>query len=283
MVGVSVVVPTFNEDRVIARCLDSVSGWADEIFVVDSDSTDGTVRIAQEYGAHVLSHPWESGPRQWKWILKNVPMRNEWLLALDADYVVTTELRDAIARELPASRLDGYYVRHRQMFRGKVLRHGGMYPRHRLCLVRPVAVVFDEDERADPHFYVARTGRLEFDVVEDNPKDSDLALWVQKQVRFAAWSAHEEFSRTRQMSVGSLRPGLFTGRNERVLWSKRLWARLPLYWRSLGYFLYRYVVRLGFLDGKEGYLYHLTQALVMRTLLDANLEELREGQSRARH
>jgi glycosyltransferase involved in cell wall biosynthesis len=275
-VPVTVIIPTFNEARVIGRCLGSVSGWADEIFVVDSYSTDETLEIAEQHGAQVITHVYEGGPDQWRWILANVPFRNEWLLALDADYVVTPELRDAIAQELPSSSVDGYYVRHRQMFRGRALRHGGMYPRHRLCLVRHSIVSVDENERADPHFSVTRSGRLKSDVIEDNPKDSDLSAWVEKQIKFARWAAQEEVHRIRLGSEGFSNLGLFRGRNERVLWAKRLWARLPLYWRSVGYFLYRYIIRLGFLDGKEGYLYHLTQALVLRTLLDAHVDDLRD-------
>jgi glycosyltransferase involved in cell wall biosynthesis len=271
--SITVLVPTFNEELALGRCLSSVAGWADELVVIDSGSTDATTTIARSFGAKVLSHRYENAPTQWRWIVEEAPVASQWLLALDADYSVTDELKreiDATLQSRPTA--EGYYVGHRQIFRGRFLRHGGIYPRRRLCLFRRDAVRVEEFDW-DIHFLVDRTGALRGDIIEENPKDDDLARWLSKQVSFASRAAEEEVAR--EGGIGYEEADLFGPRNQRIVWLKRLWSRLPLYWRSVAYFLGRYLFRLGFLDGKEGFLYHLTQGLVFRLLVDARIDELR--------
>lgn len=275
---VSVIVPTRDEESNLGRCLESVRGWAGEIIVVDSGSTDRTLDIATDYEAKVHTHEYENAPKQWEWILENVERAYPWVLALDADYQVSPQLEQMIhsaVSDAPKG-INGYYVRHKQIFRGKWIRHGGIYPRYRLCLFRAEAVFVDAHDLVDNRFYVEGSARrLEADVIEDNHKERDFSIWMQKQIGYARRAAEEELNR----SAGDLRPAVRTilrGRNERVTWLKRRWSRLPLYWRSVGYFLYRYVLRLGFLDGKEGFLYHFSQALAFRVMWDARREELDE-------
>lgn len=271
---VSVVIPTFNEELNLPSCFESVSGWANEVIVVDSGSQDETQAIAKSYGAIVYEHPYTNAPEQWRWILENIEVSSEWILALDADSYVTPELREAISDELASgSRVSGYYLRHKQMFRGKFIRHGGIYPRYRLYLFRRDRVHIDQKDLVDHRFFVkGGTRRIEHDIVEDNKKDALVGPWMRKQVALAERAAEEEVNRR---GPEGFQGSLMHGRNERVLWLKRLWGRLPLYWRSIGYFLYRYIIRLGFLDGREGFLYHFTQALTFRIVLDARLDELR--------
>jgi glycosyltransferase involved in cell wall biosynthesis len=284
--SLSVVVTTFNEEANIKRCLESIAGWADEIFVVDSFSTDATLEIVNNYTDKIVQHVYEGAPDQWRWALDELHIGGEWLLALDADYWVTRELRDSIQKVLQSDdgRTDGYYAAHRQMFRGRFIRHGGLYPRHRLILMRRVRVVVDEQDRVESRLLVpGATQNLAGDVVEENTKDADFAFWIQKQMRLAQKAAAEEISRKRVGRRGQA-GSLLKGRNERVLWLKRRWGRLPLYWRSVGYFLFRYVFRGGFLDGKEGFLYHFSQALVFRVALDVCVEELgRQEQRGGKH
>lgn len=275
-VPLTVVVPTFNEEINLESCLQSVKDWAQEIIVVDSGSDDATDDIAKSFGATVYEHAYANAPKQWEWILDTVEFSSEWILALDADSVVTPELRAAISEELSSGTdKSGYYVRHKQMFRGRFIKHGGIYPRYRLYLFRRDKVYVDEHDLVDQRFFVrGQAGRLEHDIIEDNKKDSLIGPWMRKQIAFAERAALEE--RNRRSHAKSGRGALTGGRNERVLWLKRRWLRLPRYWRSVGYFLYRYVFRLGFLDGRAGFVYHFSQALVFRVMLDARLEELED-------
>src|SRR5215470_16879929 len=97
-ISLTFIVLTRNEERNLADCLAGVAGWAEDIFVVDSGSTDRTVEIARSYRAQVISHPFETHAKQWKWALESLPIKTEWVLALDADQQVTPGLRDEISK-----------------------------------------------------------------------------------------------------------------------------------------------------------------------------------------
>lgn len=277
-VPLTIVVPTLDEELNLGACLDSVEALHCPIFIVDSHSSDETLRIARNYTDHIFQHSYESAPAQWNWSLLNLPFETPWVLALDADYQVSEELGRSILEEVTEeSPFSGFYVAHRQIFMGRFIRHGGAYPRYRLSVFRRNVVTLDGHERVDNRFLVSgRITRLRGDIIEENRKESDLHFWIHKQLVYAVKAAEEEVerksSRRRSMSLHLLREG----RNERVLGLKMLWSRLPLYWRSVGYFIYRYIFRLGFLDGRQGFLYHFTQVLVFRIVLDAEVEKRRK-------
>jgi glycosyltransferase involved in cell wall biosynthesis len=281
-VPVAVVVLTFNEERNLEACLSSVAGWASELFVVDSGSSDRTVQIANAHGARVVTHPFDGHARQWHWALATLPLTADWVLALDADQALTPTLRNEITRRLsewnrPGSPVGGY-VNRRQIFRGRWIRHGGYYPKHLLKLFRRDAVSLDESDLVDHHFVVdGPTAILSGDLIEDNRNESSIAQWIDKHNRYAALQAREEEARV--AGNGRTRRGrLFGTPDERTRWRKGIWYRLPLYVRPFGYFFYRYVVRLGFLDGKEGFVFHFMQACWYRMLVDINRDELRASQ-----
>lgn len=278
---VSVVILTYNEESNLERCLQSVHGHAGEIVVVDSFSTDGTLDIVRRYTEKIHQHLYEGHPQQWQWTLNNVPFDHDWVLAVDADFVVTPALWHAIGEALGGSDtgINGYFVRHRQIFRGRFLRHGTLYPRYWLRLFRHRAVRVDLNELVDVHFYVQPpVGRLEHDMIEDNVKDRDLAFWIGKQLRFAERQAVEELrGRGGAGTEPAAPPRLLGSPDQRILRLKQMWRRLPRYLRPLLLFGYRYVIRLGFLDGKEGFLYHFTQALLYRLVVDVRMEELEAG------
>ena len=278
---VSVVVLTHDEARNLPACLASVAGWSQEVFVVDSGSVDDTVEIARRWGAVVAFHPFESHAHQWNWALRTLPVSVEWVLALDADQRVTPELREEICRELAArdpgaGGPTGYFVCRRQIFRGRWIRHGGYYPKYILKLFRRGEAWIDERDLVDHHFYVkGRVGTLRGDLVEDNQKESDISTWIVKHARYAALQAREELAGRWTGSDATAPARLFGTPDERTRWLKRLWARLPLYLRPFIYFGYRYVVRCGFLDGKEGFVFHFLQAFWYRLLVDIHLDQLR--------
>ena len=279
-VPLTFMVLTYNEERNLAACLGSVAGWADEILVVDSGSTDRTLEIARHHGARVVSHPFSSHAEQWGWALDSVPLANEWVLALDADQRVTEELRAEISRVLAAGEdapdgPGGYYVRRRQIFRGRWIRHGGYYPKYLLKLFRRDAVWVDEGDRVDHHFRVrGEVLKLGHDIIEDNLNELRIQTWVDKHNRYAFRQACEELQR-RGTHHHALRASWRGGPDERVLWLKKMWTKCPLYVRPFAYFVYRYVLRLGFLDGKEGFIFHFLQAFWYRLMVDINIDELK--------
>lgn len=282
--ALSVVVLTFNEERNLGTCLASVAGWAARIYVVDSGSTDGTLPLAAAYGAEVLAHRFESHARQWQWALAALPPDTDWVLAIDADQSLMPELKDEIARMLPrwaeAGLPVGAYVNRRQIFRGRWIRHGGYYPKYLLKLFRRSRVSIDENDLVDHHFTVdGPTAILRGDLIEDNRNEADIAVWVAKHNRYAALQAREEQAQSER--ARQLPARLFGSPDARTRWKKRRWNQMPLYLRPFGYFCYRYFLRLGFLDGKEGFIFHFMQAWWYRLLVDVNREELQRGHTTA--
>ena len=273
----SVVVMTYNEEANIERCLKSIYDWASEIFVVDSFSTDRTIEITKRYTDKIFSHKYEGHPQQWQWALDTLSFSNEWIFAVDADFQVTPELWHAIRNELSQNHLkkDGYYVRHRQLFKSKFIRCGGIYPSYWLRIFRHHKVFIDPNDLVDLNLYINGTvGKLEYDVIEDNQKDREMSFWVEKQVRFAKKQAQEELRRRNGSSKLPITPRFFGILAEHKLWLKEKWYTLPLYIRPFLLFFYRYFLLFGFLDGKEGFLYHFSQSFLYRLLVDVRIEEL---------
>ncbi|HYU79249.1 MAG TPA: glycosyltransferase family 2 protein [Vicinamibacterales bacterium] len=276
---ITVVILTFNEERNLPACLDTVSAWAQDVFVVDSGSVDGTLAIARASDARIVTHPFETHARQWDWALRHLPIATDWVLGLDADQRVTPELRDeiqaAISPGTSRGGMNGYFVARRQIFRGKWIRHGGYYPKYLLKIFRLQHASVDADDLVDHHFVVSgATGKLGGDLIEDNQNEAAIAVWTAKHNRYAALQAQQEFeAAVTPASVGFR--SIFESPDARTRWLKQLWARLPLYVRPCLYFGYRYFLRLGFLDGKDGFIFHVLQAFWYRLLVDINLDELR--------
>jgi glycosyltransferase involved in cell wall biosynthesis len=276
-VPLAAVVLTFNEERNLDACLASLADWISELHVVDSGSTDQTLAIAARHGARVTCHPFETHARQWQWALQSLPIQADWVLALDADQRVTPELALEIARFVTTGdpAVAGGYVKRRQVFRGRWIRHGGYYPKYLLKLFRREAVWMDEGDLVDHHFHVrGATVLLGHDIIEDNRNEASIAAWTAKHNRYAVLQAQEQLARAAAGTNGT-RPALFGSPDERVLWLKRVWNGLPLYWRPALYFGYRYILRLGFLDGREGFVFHVLQAFWYRLLVDINVDEMR--------
>lgn len=283
------IVLTFNEEQNLGACLASMAGLPTAIFVVDSGSTDATRAIAEHAGATVVEHPFEGHARQWNWALRELPATTAWVLCLDADQRLTPELRGSLEALFAAGPdgpglqgKGGFYIARRQIFRGVWIRHGGYYPKYLLKLVRRDEARSDVRERMDHRFYVTSpTGRLSGDLIEDNRNEQQLAFWIAKHERYAWVQAQEEIAR-RAGGVGhEVPPTPFGTPDQRVLWQKQIWYRLPLFVRPVLYFWYRYVVRLGCLDGREGFLFHGFQAFWYRVLVDAFVAEHRLAPPRA--
>ena len=274
---VAAVVLTHNEERNLPDCLASLAGWVREIFVVDSGSTDRTLAIAREAGATVFEHSFEHYGAQRNWAIDHLPIAAPWTLHVDADERITPELRASITAELAGGsssleRTDGFLVSRRTIFMGRWIRHGGHYPAWHLRLIRTGAGRC-EDRLYDQHFYVAgAVQKLQGDLIDT--LTPDLATFTARHLRWAALEAAEH--EATPDAVGRIRGRLATDNAiEQRRWLRDWYARLPLFVRPTAYFLYRYVVRLGFLDGRAGLVFHVLQGFWFRFLVDALILERR--------
>lgn len=271
------VILTLDEERHIARCLESLVGVANRVLVVDSGSTDRTVEIAREMGAEVHENPWVNYATQMNWGIDCAHQGTDWILRLDADEVVTPGLAAEIATRLPClpAEIDGVYVSRRMTFLGRPIRRGGIFPVRVLRLFR-AGRGRCENRWMDEHILVdGATAEFVGEIVDDNR--NSLTWWTQKHNAYASREVVDLLNLEHQFmpheTVADLRGGQQAGVKR---WLKeRVYARLPGGMRAFAYFFYRYVLRLGFLDGREGAAFHVLQGLWYRYLVDAKLHEVR--------
>jgi glycosyltransferase involved in cell wall biosynthesis len=271
-ITLAAIVLTKNEERDLPACLESLRGAATEIYVIDSGSTDRTTTIAEEYGAMVLSHPFTSHASQFNWALENIPSEAEWILRIDADERIGEQQRQALQaalREAP-DEVTGFEVARRTRFLGRDLRYGDTYPVWLLRIWRR-GQGWCEDTLMDEHIVVrqGKVQRLPGDLIHDIPKN--LTEWTGKH----NWYASREC-----LDITSREAAALEGQAGTKRWLKQnLYLRLPLFYRAFFYWFYRYFLKLGFLDGTPGLIYHFLQGLWYRFLVDAKLYEGR-AQSR---
>lgn len=271
------IILTFNEEKHLERCIASLQDLPSQIVVVDSYSTDKTVEIARALGARVIQHPWINYAQQFNWGLTQLDPDTEWVLRIDADEVLTPSLVREIKDRLPSldPQVDGIYVGRYVTFQGKLLRYGGLFPVKLLRLFR-YGQGQCENRWMDEHIKVkGQTVEFHGEMIDDNL--NSLTWWTDKHNKYASREAVDllnlEYGFISRDSVASLIGGRQAGVKR---WLKEVvYARLPVGWRAFAYFLYRYVLRLGFLDGQAGAAFHILQGFWYRYLVDAKVAEVK--------
>jgi glycosyltransferase involved in cell wall biosynthesis len=273
----AVLVLTCDEERNIGACLDSVIGWADQVLVVDSGSRDRTIELCAARGVTVVHHDYLDHRSQMDWAITSPLWKHDWLLLLDADNRVSSELKTQIDDVLRRddNTVHGYYNPHHHYFRNR--RVYGLKA-YWLRLIRRGHVVVDQSELVDFRLVVnGPTGKLSGVIVESNQKELDIDFWIDKHQNFARRMAIEEILRKAGLTGWSkdLRPSLLGDPDQRMIWLKNRWYGMPTHWRAFAFFLYRYFFCLGFLGGSNGLIYYFLQALWFRLLVDLKMSEYR--------
>ncbi len=272
----SVVILTYNSELSIGETLSSVAGLSDDIHVVDSFSKDRTVEIAKSFGAQVTEHAFEHYGAQRNWAIDNLRLRYLWQLHLDADERLTLELRQEIEALPDDPRLNGYYLPRVMTFLHRPIRHGAMYPTWHMRLFRtPYGRC--ESRRYDQHFYLTEgaSAQLRHDMIDD--LQMPLTEWT---VRHNRWSDAEVEEQSALEESGRIQAKLSGNPVERKRYLRKLYNDAPLFVRPFGLFFYRYFLRLGFLDGMEGFVFYVLQTFWFRFLIDAKMFERRQAQAR---
>ena len=262
-IPVSVLIPAKNEETNLPACLESVKR-ADEVFVVDSQSSDRSVEIAKNYDANVVQFYFNGRwPKKKNWSLDNLPFRNDWVLIVDCDERITPELWDEIALAIQTSDYEGYYLNRKVFFLGKWIRYGGKYPDWNLRLFKHKKGRYENlsteeirntgDNEVHEHVILdGKVGYLKNDMLHIDFRD--LYHWLERHNRYSNWEARVYLNLLNgKDDSGTIGANLFGDAVQRKRFLKTLWVRLP-FKPTLRFILF-YFIRLGFLDGKAGYIY----------------------------
>jgi glycosyltransferase involved in cell wall biosynthesis len=274
----AVIILTYNEERHISRALTSIAGIAREIFVVDSFSSDRTTELARAQGATVLQNKFINQAKQFKWALDNAPITAPWIMRLDADEVIEADLAAKIRDELPtlADDIVGVNLKRKHIFLSRWIRHGGRYPLVLLRIWRRGRGRI-EDRWMDEHMVVwgGRTVTFEGGFADHNL--NDLTFFTDKHNKYATREAIDVLNQRRNLFQGDVdlpaRRSSLQAAIKRFL-KEKFYNRIPFQIGAPAYFLYRLIFQLGFLDGKEGIIYHGLQGLWYRFLVGAKVKEL---------
>ncbi|MEA3573933.1 glycosyltransferase family 2 protein [Peribacillus frigoritolerans] len=286
MEDLTVVILTKNEEKNLRKCIESFRGIAKRFVIVDSYSTDGTEKLCDKLDSELQSigskldfyeNKWIDYATQLNWGLEQTNITTEWSMRMDADEELMKDLVQEIVTELPKlkSGVNGVILRRRVYFMGRWIKHGGRYPELLLRIFR-TGKAMCEQKIMDEHMILSEGQTVEFkcDLIDNNTKD--LEWWTNKH----NWYSNREVL-DHQMTVENtlneanlLENGESTkqAKMKRVVKNKGYYG-LPKFFRAHIYFIYRYYIKLGFLDGPEGRIFHFLQAYWYRFLVDAKMYE----------
>lgn len=277
--SISAIILTYNEEKHIARCINSLKDICEEIFVIDSFSNDRTVEIAKELGAQVYQHPFINQALQFNWAIKECPILSEWIWRVDADEYVESLLAQKAKKVLETipNDVNGIYVNKKIVFQGRPLLHGGWYPAQQIKIIRK-GFGASENKWMDEHLIIfsGKTTSIDGDQTDENL--NDLTWWTDKHNGYATREAINmlmmEYNIENQNE--KVQPKLFGTGAERKRWLKVKYIKAPLFLRPFINFNIRYILKGGFLDGKEGFIWHFLQGFWYRFLVDAKIFEIKK-------
>lgn len=280
MLDISVIILTYNEEKHIERCIVNAKKFAKTIYVVDSFSTDATIEIAKNLGAIVLENKWENNyAKQFNWGLNNLPIKTEWVFRLDADEYLTDELIEEIHNKLENIDKDvtGIVFPLRRFFLNQYVKRG--IGKMNLLRLFKFGKAQCEERWMDEHIKISEGKAIVFENGFCDHNLNTIGWWTQKHNQYSVREAIdllnieynflplENDSSDYAMSIDAEEK-----RRKKIKYSK-----MPLFWRSFYFFLYRYFYKLGFTEGKEAFLWHFLQGWWYRTLVDAKIYEIKKN------
>ena len=255
---IAAIILTKNEEKHIARCISSLKGICDEIFVIDSFSTDRTCEIAESMGAKVYQHPFVNQAKQFNWAINYCPITSKWIWRVDADEYIENNLAQKVKERLNIipNDVNGIYVNKKIVFMGKPLLHGGWYPAQQIKIIRK-GFGASEDKWMDEHLIIFSGETIYIDGDQTDENLNDLSWWTQKHNGYSNREAVNmlliEYGLDNQGK--EVQPKFFGTNAERKRWLKLKYIKAPLFVRPFINFFIRYILKGGFRDGKEGFIW----------------------------
>ena len=272
----TIIVLVYNENLHIERCINSAKKVADDVLIVDSYSTDNTLKIAHKLGARVLQNNWVNYATQLNWALNNGDIRTEWVMRLDADEYLDEKLITSLKETLSNAliHINGFEVNRKIYFMGREIRHGGMAP---LWVTRfwRNGQAQCESRWMDEHIvlFSGHIARMSGAIVDENL--NTLSWWTQKHNAYASREAVDLLDLRYHLGLADKTDSGLNSQARFKRWLKiKFYAHMPLGLRPWLYFFYRAILRLGILDGTRGMIFHTLQGLWYRMLVDAKVAEV---------
>lgn len=273
MLDITTIILTFNEQLHIRRCLENVCPFSKKVLIIDCFSTDKTVEICKEFeNVEVVLHEWPGNQAaQFNWAIDNLNIDSEWILRIDADEYLLPELIEELNQTVPSLPKDvtGIELKRRHIFMGKWMKHG-VYPVIIMRMFRKGCGRYD-GRLMDEHLELSQGQSI---ILKNDFCDHSLisiAEYCKKHINYAEREAVEIEKESVDSTITTEGNGILGSQAREKHQKKGKYNRLPLFWRSFAYFLYRYFIKGGFLDGKEGFIFHFIQGWWYRTLVDINI------------
>lgn len=279
---ISAIVLTGNEELHIRRCLDNLSPFVKEVFIIDCFSKDKTVEIAANYpNVQVLQHAWPETKYagQFNWALENAPITTEWIMRLDADEYLLPETIKELQEKLDTmpEKVTGIVIKRRHIFMDKWMKRG-IYPVKLLRIFRKGKGMC-EQRLMDEHIQLLEGESIELENDFCDHNLNNLTWFCHKHVDYAVREAVDlldiELNLTGAAQTDSNKN--ISSQAEEKRMKKHKYASQPLFWRSFAYFMYRYIFKGAFLDGKIGFIWTFLQGYWYRTLVDAKVYEIKKA------
>jgi len=277
MQNITTIILTHNENLHIERCIKSLLPFSKNIFIVDSFSTDNTIQIANSLGAIVKQNKWVNYAKQFNWGLENFAIDTEWIMRMDADEYVTEDLALEINNKINSLNEDvsGIILKRRVYFMNKWIKHGGYYPTYLLRIWRNGKGKCEE-RWMDEHIKLSEGKTIIFDndIIDENL--NNLTWWTNKHNSYATREAIDLLNiKYSFFDNTGIEGSLSSEQDKRKRWLKeKLYTHMPLFLRPFFYFIYRYILKLGFLDGIPGLIWHFLQGFWYRFLVDAKIYDI---------
>ncbi|WP_256009557.1 glycosyltransferase family 2 protein [Desertivirga xinjiangensis] len=281
MQSLTAIILTFNEEKHIERCILNLKRIAAKILVIDSFSTDKTIELAHMLGATVYQNSWTNHSTQFNWALQNCNIVTDWTMRIDCDEYLSDELIAELHQKLPAASIEtgGFIMKRRVMFMDRWIKHGGYYPTYLLRIWR-TGTAYIENRWMDEHVVLehGKTITLRNDLVDHNL--NNLSWWIQKHNNYAIGEMKDILN----IANGTISEKNIDGKLTKNQITRKRWFKenvyfyIPLFVRPLFYYLYRYIILLGFFDGLPGLIFHFLQGFWYRFLVDAKVYEFKNSE-----
>ena len=280
MVDISIIILTFNEELHLLRAINSVKLFAKEIYVIDSFSTDNTLKVAAESGVKVMQHEFINYSKQMQWAIENLPLNTAWVMRLDADEIVDDILCREIQNKLPLLDVGvtGVILKCKQIFMNRWIKYGGVYPLWLLRIWRNGCAQI-EDRWMDEHMLLKKGRAIKFKGCFSNHDLHDITYFINKHNYYATREAVEIICQRLGLGISDGKSSFNIANSSIQAYIKRLikihiYNKLPYWFGPLIYFYYRLFFRGGIFDGREGLIYHTLQGFWFRFLINVKVLEL---------